>query len=432
MSYKAGILAAVAALTNDEFTEVEIKTQMQAILPSHRKWSNGTFRAALMKAVTDGSIEQRSKKYGLPIKKKGRVKQSARAMKKRTSRPSAIKTKTKANQTTPLLPPEHNYEASKRRIDALIDDASRTLNGILKNHSEQERQDGANIVNELDELDMKSEAASEARCQEQMEDDLRQELQRADREESRERARRFARTAAAVSNNVKPNQHKTIPPIIINTTTEAQVSIRSKITAGIVAPPKHNMPANNTTRETTKRVSLCEVGTPERQEGAGESRVKETTTQTKIYTEIKGCTSMNGEKDTDDDEGVKRVTTTELKGCGTTKGEKMKRTHTATLAELKGWTIPKYDSQTNNIMTIKWQYDNATAKRETMNNGTGTNDVPMLTNVEIAQNEMKQTEVYTQHYLLKPPPERDRVKWYSRGQKIPWTCTPQHGIERVC
>ena len=130
------------------------------------------------------------------------MKQSA--TKKRTIKPSAKKSTTTDKPSTPPPPPENEDASTKAAIDAAIVAASRVLNDVLED--EWKAGAGADVIDKLDELDIKAEEAHEARNQEQMEDSLRQELQRADHKEIQEQARRKAEKARAATTTTIINQ----------------------------------------------------------------------------------------------------------------------------------------------------------------------------------------------------------------------------------
>ena len=206
MSYKEGIIAAISATTSDDGCSIaDIKNYIEINLPHRRKWEHGIFKIALRNALTDGVIQQVKKdRYSLPIKKKGKVKHSASKSKKMRTTPSATKSTTKNEPTTPLPPPEEEDASTKAAIDAAIAATSRVLNDALAEEWTAGAEGTIVKYDEVEELDIAADEADDARCQEQMEEDLRRALQRADNDENKKQAQRAA-TQSPTSNTTTKN-----------------------------------------------------------------------------------------------------------------------------------------------------------------------------------------------------------------------------------
>ena len=116
MSYKAGIVKAILDLKDRTGSSLSaIKKNMQASLPSTKKWGNTTFLTALKSSVIAGDLLQVKGSYKLSPEFKKKIADAAKPKKKAAPRKKSAPKKKKAAPKKKKSAPKKKAAPKKKR-----------------------------------------------------------------------------------------------------------------------------------------------------------------------------------------------------------------------------------------------------------------------------------------------------------------------------
>jgi histone H1/5 len=147
MSYKEGIIAAIAALKDRQGSStIAIKKHMQDAMPKDKKWLNATFLAALKQGVTSGDFVKLKNSYKLSADFKKTAEKKAKAAaepkKPKASKATAAKKKVAAGtkkKSATAKKPKAATAPKKKATATTTATVKKTVRHLLPHHSEEQK-----------------------------------------------------------------------------------------------------------------------------------------------------------------------------------------------------------------------------------------------------------------------------------------------------